>query len=393
MKNELKQFWYWLWNTVDGFIITLFTTLLFILGCFGACNGQTFTQISSYPYVVTQVKYDSLGNEYVIRQQGSLTKNGDTIKVFQVQFVNECGLVGLELAPEGFFLHISGQDSVQRVIRFDTVLNILDTLVEVHYTAPFGSRHRGGGLFYADSVLYCSFGYGSFGPDAQDLDDYRGKLLKVNLNTGSIDIVAFGLRNPYRFDFNPSRNEGFIADPGTNIAEEINYFTGNYSLLNMGWPCYEDTIQLLDPDTLCSGYAYSFPEYSYSQSSPRSIIGGTYWNGKYYFTDHSSGFGGSIDTLFNFEQFPILFPAGVTSMTVNNLNELIVGTFNGAIYRYDEAPLSIDTVTEEEPPYTNYWLRKYGNMYITLDGKVLHEYPTFTGLYYSFLYRKWIFVE
>lgn len=314
-------------------------------------KSQTFTQVGDYPFVVTQVKYDSLGNEYVIRQQGSLTKNGDTIKVFPVQFTNECGLDGFEFSPNGFFLHISGQDSVQRVIQYDTVSGELDTLAEVEYNAPFSSRHRGGGLFYTDSTLYCSFGYGAIGADAQDFTNYRGKLIKINLNTMVTDIVLFGLRNPFRFDFNPQYNEGFVADVGSNVAEEVNYFTGNYSLLNLGWPCYEDTVQLIDPDTLCDGYAYSFPEYSYNQSQPRAIVGGCFIGRNYYFADHYTGFGGYLDTNWVFHQFPIPFPQYVTSMAVNPVNNALrVSTWNGDIFEYTEGPLSIDEEEEVVNP-------------------------------------------
>lgn len=354
----MKNFRYWLMNTVDGFIWRLVigfvaVVALLIFSC-SKINAQTFQQVGDYPYVVTQVKYDSLGNEFVIRQQGSLTKNGDTIKVFPTQFVNECGLVGLELYPDGFFLHISGQDSTQRVIRFDTVMNDIDTIAEVHYNTPFTTNHRGGGLFYTDSVLYCSFGYGVIGLDAQDLTTYKGKLIKVNLNTMSTEIVLFGLRNPYRFDFNPDRNEGFVSDPGTNIAEEVNFFTGDYSLLNLGWPCYEGDSLLVDVDdldSLCGGYAISFPEYIYNQSGPRSIIGGCFWEGNYYFADHYTGFGGYLDTSWVFHEFPIPFPQYVTSMAINPVtNTLRVSTWNGDIFEYVEPPLSIDEEEEVVDP-------------------------------------------
>jgi hypothetical protein len=351
----MKNFKYWLMYTVEGYswrvAISIVAMLFLLIFSCSRINCQSFQLVSEYPFVITQVKYDSLGNEYVIRQQGSLTKNGDTIKVFPTHFINECGLVGFDLAPDGFLLHISGQDSAQRVLRFDTILNEIDTIVEVYYNAPFSSRHRGGGVFYADSVVYCTFGYGAIAADAQNLEVYRGKLLKVNLDSMTTDIVAFGLRNPYRFDFNPELNEGFTTDVGSNVAEEINYFTGDYSLLNMGWPCYEDTIQLLDPDTLCSGYAYSFPEYSYNQSSPRSIIGGCFWEGNYYFADHYTGFGGYLDSNWVFNEFPIPFPQYVTSMAVNPLNNTLrVSTWAGDIYEYVEPPLSIDEEEEVVDP-------------------------------------------
>lgn len=392
MKNWLKNI---RWDLVAGYIIGfIIGTLLFQ----SIAHCQSFELINQHPWVVTSIKYDGAGNEYVSRQQGSLTKNGDTIKVFQVKFVNESGLIDFDFAPNGFFLHLTSPDNAQRIIEYDTTAGALDTILEVYYNTPLATIHRGGSVIYNDSVLYCSFGDGANPMSAQNLDDFRGKLIKIPQMSDSTwgfgEIVLFGLRNPYRFDYNPETGQGFITDVGNDVAEEVNNFRPEYSLLNLGWPCYENDSILIDPDS-CGGYAFSFPEFAYSQPQPRAIIGGCFWGGNYYFTDHFSGWGGYLDSSWVFHEFPIIFPAHVTSMTVNPVtNTLVVSTYEGNVYEYHEPPLSIDTVPEdEEPSYINYWLKKYGNVYITLDGKVLYEYPTFTGLYYSFLYKKWIFVE
>lgn len=387
------------WKPFIPYIIVYLITLFGLFGVgINACHGQSFELINQYPWVVTSIKYDGAGNEYISRQQGSLTKNGDTLKVFQVKFVNESGLIDFDFAPNGFFLHLTSPDNAQRIIEYDTTAGTLDTILTVPYLPLNATIHRGGSVIYSeiDSIptLLASFGDGSISMSAQDIFDYRGKLIKINLNTMTSEVVLFGLRNPYRFDYDSEKIEGFITDVGNNVAEEVNYFKPEYSLLNLGWPCYENDSILIDPDS-CGGYAFSFPEFAYSQPQPRAIIGGCFWEGNYYFTDHFSGWGGYLDSSWVFHEFPILFPAHVTSMTVNPVtNTLVVSTYEGNIYEYHEPPLSIDTVPEdEEPPYINYWLKKYGNVYITLDGKVLYEYPTFTGLYYSFLYKKWIFVE
>lgn len=352
----MKKFLYWLRCTPDGLtwqlIVGSIVTIIVLSSLFNTCNAQSFVQTGSYPYVVTSVKYDSSGNEYVARQQGFFYKNGVILRVLPVMVRDECGLIDFDFIPNGFVFHMSGKDSTQQIVLYDTIAGTLDTLLSVPYKNPFTDNHRGGSVIYIDSIIYCSFGYGAVGAHAQNLDDYRGKLLKIDLATMSIDIVLFGLRNPYRFDFDPEHNEGYLTDVGSNIAEEVNYFTGNYSLLNLGWPCYEGDSLLVDTedlDSLCGGYAFSFPEYSYSQTLPRSIIGGTFWNGKYYFTDHFTGVGGSIyvDTAFHFEQFPITFPVYVTSMTTNLQNELVLSTFGGKIYKYMEPPLSIDD--DEDP--------------------------------------------
>ena len=55
-------------------------------------------------------------------------------------------------------------------------------------------------------------------------------------------IVAYGLRNPFRFTFKPGTSELYTGDVGWNTWEEINTLhvppaAGKH--VNFGWPCYE----------------------------------------------------------------------------------------------------------------------------------------------------------
>jgi PKD repeat protein len=54
-------------------------------------------------------------------------------------------------------------------------------------------------------------------------------------------IVAYGLRNPFRFAVRPGTNEIWIGDVGWNSWEEINRTTvgPTSGVSNFGWPCYE----------------------------------------------------------------------------------------------------------------------------------------------------------
>jgi len=58
-------------------------------------------------------------------------------------------------------------------------------------------------------------------------------------------IVAYGLRNPFRFTARPGTNELWIGDVGWNTWEEINRVTNPTDSVveNFGWPCYEGTAQ------------------------------------------------------------------------------------------------------------------------------------------------------
>ena len=58
-------------------------------------------------------------------------------------------------------------------------------------------------------------------------------------------IIAYGLRNPFRFTFRPgTAGDLWVGDVGENNWEEINRIpavpaAGGGTLLNFGWPCYE----------------------------------------------------------------------------------------------------------------------------------------------------------
>jgi glucose/arabinose dehydrogenase len=76
----------------------------------------------------------------------------------------------------------------------------------------------------------------------------NGAGLPDNPNAASPDanarrIVAYGLRNPFRFGVRPGTGEVWIGDVGWNTWEEIQRFqlpTGTgAAAVNFGWPCYE----------------------------------------------------------------------------------------------------------------------------------------------------------
>jgi glucose/arabinose dehydrogenase len=86
----------------------------------------------------------------------------------------------------------------------------------------------------------------------------NGTILRVDPDTGAAlpgnpfssspdanqqRIVAYGMRNPFRFTFRPGTDELWIGDVGANTWEEINRLTDptDSTADNFGWPCYEGT--------------------------------------------------------------------------------------------------------------------------------------------------------
>ena len=68
-----------------------------------------------------------------------------------------------------------------------------------------------------------------------------GNPLYASSDANARRIVAYGMRNPYRFTVRPGTNEVWVGDVGLSTWEEINRVenpTGS-TPYNFGWPCYE----------------------------------------------------------------------------------------------------------------------------------------------------------
>jgi len=89
-----------------------------------------------------------------------------------------------------------------------------------------------------------------------DAVSFDGAILRLDPDTGAAlpdnplyggpvsdddRIIAFGLRNPFRFAIRPGTSELWIGDVGWNDYEEINRITNPTDSVveNFGWPCYE----------------------------------------------------------------------------------------------------------------------------------------------------------
>ena len=82
----------------------------------------------------------------------------------------------------------------------------------------------------------------------------NGAVIRIDKNTGAAAatnpnishpdpdgqrIVAFGLRNPFRFTFHPGTGDIWVGDVGAQARDEINRFSISGTVENFGWPCYE----------------------------------------------------------------------------------------------------------------------------------------------------------
>jgi glucose/arabinose dehydrogenase len=154
------------------------------------------------------------------------------------------------------------------------------------------------------------------------IDPATGAAASDNPNIGSTNpnaqrILAYGMRNPFRFTFRPGTGEVWIGDVGQDTWEEVDRITSTSTMVNLGWPCYEGPnpmsgFQAAGLNMCTSLYSapssVTFPYYSYNHgnhvvandscsTANGSVIsaisfygGGTYpaaYNGALFFGDHS----------------------------------------------------------------------------------------------------------
>jgi glucose/arabinose dehydrogenase len=238
----------------------------------------------------------------------------------------ERGLLGLAFHPEyttnGYFFvnytNTAGSTIIARYSVSSTNSNVANTTATILMTIaqPF-SNHNGGSIkFGPDGFLYIGMGDGGSGGDpgnrSQNINDNHGKMLRIDVNSttapfytspssnpyigiaGNDEIWAIGLRNPWKFSFNKSNGDLWIADVGQNNLEEINKVSSPLAVgLNFGWRCYEGTAAFNTAG--CAPIAtMTMPFAQYTHADGCSVTGGYVYTGtvfpnflnKYFFADY-----------------------------------------------------------------------------------------------------------
>jgi len=234
----------------------------------------------------------------------------------------------------------------------------------LNFAQPFGNHNGGQLAFGPDGKLYVASGDGGSAGDplnaGQRNDTVLGKILRLdpalpaphipadNPLAGQSgmreEIWATGLRNPWRFSFDPLTGDLYIADVGQNAWEEVNVQpAGSTGGENYGWDCYEgnaiyatNTPCLPDPVT---------PILDYDHSNNRCSITGGYvyrgseypWmQGHYFYADLCSG---ELWTVKNENgswnvRLRITGASGITTFGTDGAGNLYTGDWGGVLKKY-----------------------------------------------------------
>ena len=300
---------------------------------------------------------------YIVEQRGTIRviDKGRVRKGFffdirgRVSRANEQGLLGLAFDPAygmNRFVYVNYTDTAgdTRVVRYRTNgRSVLPAsrreLLRVDQPA---SNHNGGNLVFGpDGFLYIGLGDGGggIGETSQDPDALLGKMLRLDVRSSGSrpEIVALGLRNPWRYSFDRATGDLYIGDVGAGAVEEVDFTPARSAgLENYGWNLYEGSRQNEQGDP--GPGQLVFPVFEYRRDNGCTVIGGFVYRGKarpaqrgrYFFGDYCSGtiwtFRVSEGAARGVRTEPFRAPE-LTSFGEDVAGEIYAASRNGTIYR------------------------------------------------------------
>ena len=288
---------------------------------------------------------------------------------------NEMGLLGLAFHPdfsENKYFYVNYTDNEATVIsRFN--LSSADPgqadpdseYLIIAFEQPY-SNHNGGQIAFGpdDGYLYIATGDGGGSGDpqnnSQDRQTLLGKILRIDVDrqdeglTYAIpldnpfkgneqnvreEIYAYGLRNPWRFSFDPKTSRLWAADVGQNKMEEINIVEKGK---NYGWNIMEGSL-CFDPPSGCDTSGLEFPIFEYEHPIGRSVTGGYAYRGQrlpiiygaYIYADYVTGmiWGLWYEEEEEIQNYTLAeTDLRISSFGIDEEDELYMSAFDGKIY-------------------------------------------------------------
>ncbi len=274
----------------------------------------------------------------------------------------EQGLLGLAFHPDQSLAYVNYTDSAgdtvvaEYVVEADGVFNAGSRRTVITIDQPYPNHNGGDVAFGPDGMLYIGMGDGGSGGDperhALAPNDLLGKMLRIDpLASGDqpytvpadnpyvgvegtrAEIWSYGLRNPWRFNFDSETGDLWIADVGQGDWEEVNVARvseGGGRAVNFGWSAFEGT----HPYNSDQGTAGAVPPiYEYSHDDGCSVSGGAVYRGDaipslrgwYLFSDYCTG------NVWALSAVPGGAPAVVTLGNAGSVSAIVEGP-DGELY-------------------------------------------------------------
>lgn len=257
---------------------------------------------------------------YVVQQTGKIliVSNGQVTGTFLdltglISCCGERGLFSMAFSPRYatnhlFYVSYTDVNGNSRIARYQAANGVgvpSSARIILALKQPY-ANHNGGDLqFDKRGYLYIGFGDGGSGGDpnqtAQNMSSRLGKLLRSATTTPNSrwKIVALGLRNPWRYSFDPATDNLWIGDVGQNKWEEVDFRPAAKldKVANYGWSRYEGNHTYNAGHPLARGGRLVWPVTEYSHAYGCAIIGGYVYRGssvpsasaRYFYGDECSG--------------------------------------------------------------------------------------------------------
>lgn len=380
------------------------TLLLLLCGGFAMAQSIGVTTFATGFETVTQINSTNDGRMFATEVTGTIkiinTDGSVNAQPFlqlpasEVLVSGEQGLIGTTFHPNfqqnGYFYisYIRASDGDLVVKRYSVSSGNPDLAdassgTEIIVMVHNGDIHKGGNLnFGPDGFLYIAVGDdGTNGLHSQSVYNLNGKILRIDVNNGfpySIpagnpliglqgmpEIYLMGFRNPWKFNFDRSNGDLWIADVGQAEVEEVNHLAAGYTPgQNFGWPCYEGATEYAPSSDGCPDASQlTMPVFDYHHVSDAvfngcSVTGGFVYRGQqypafdgiYFFADYCRTAIGtystttdtwSIEDVSGMGEFP-------TTFGQDNNGELYVAA-NGTIYKIIDTEMSVSDFGATRP--------------------------------------------
>jgi len=304
----------------------------------------------------------------------------------RVNFSGEMGLLGLAFHPQFatnryFYVYYNRAGRTITVSRFtanSTNPNTADPATEkvmLSIPKPF-ENHNGGSIhFGADGYLWMSTGDGGSGGDpngnGQNKNSLLGKMLRIDVNSdnaynipptnpfvgvdGADEIWSYGLRNGWKYSFDRTTNNIWIADVGQNLIEEINRVPATTPAVNYGWRCYEGN-NAYNTTGCANASTMTFPIVQYDHSGGKcSITGGYVYRGdlypdlvgKYIFADYCSAQVGILNNT-TITWSSAFTDNNFTTFGEDNSKQLYIAAANGKIFKVKSDILAVSDIDKDQ---------------------------------------------